>query len=427
LTTPPDGGLDERFAALAAGLPPIVCFANDWGGDPTSKHHIMRIFGRHVPVLWVESAGMRLPRLYHPADLRRIATRISRAARTRNQPSQASASAAGEHSAPAAAAGQPGVCVISPLSIPLPGNPMARAVNRRIYAAAVARALPAGSPPPLLWVYTPTVAPYLDAIPHSGVVYHCVDRWWAFTEYDDRVMRECHASLCERADHVFASAAELLNDCLVHTPRAELLPHGVDWAHFSTAALAPPAPPPDIADITGPVIGFFGLLADWIDQDLIIAAARSRPAATVVLIGKSTTDISRLLAEPNVRWLRQKPYAELPAYAAAFDVAMVPFVRNALTAAVNPIKLLEYMSAGVPVVATALPEIVRFGERDGLVTAAVDAEFVEAIGRYVDAPPTLASRQARARACREDSWLGRCIRIAGFLQPRPPVHEATTR
>ena len=391
----PAGGLEERLAELMRDFPPIVCFANDWRGDPTSKHHIMRLLGKHVPVLWVESSGMRRPNLASAADLRRIAGRLRR---------QAVAPVA-----PAAAA-EPGVRVISPLCLPLPGNPIAERVNAWLYRQAVRGAQPAGRPP-LLWVYQPTVAPYLDGIPRSGLVYHCVDRWWAFSEFDSKAMRRYHAELCRKADVVFASAAELQEDCRQYNPDAVLMPHGVDWDHFSRAAFAPPPRPADIADITGPIIGFFGLLHDWIDQELLLRVSEELPEATMVLIGKARVDISRLVARPNIRWLGQKPYAELPAYAAAFDVALVPFVRNHLTAAVNPIKLLEYLSAGVPVVATALPEIVRMGERPGLAVTGDQCEFLTVVGERVQRRKTGPERHAISIAQRNDSWIGRCVRM----------------
>jgi glycosyltransferase involved in cell wall biosynthesis len=395
------GDLDARLAELAAGLPPIVCFANDWRGDPTSKHHIMRNLGRHVPVLWVESSGMRRPNLGSAADLGRILRKLAGGARPRPP-------------APATV-GEP-VRVVSPLGIPLPGNRAAESINARIYRRAVRRAIPGGGLP-LLWVFTPTVEPYLDSIPHKGLVYHCVDRWWAFTEYDGAVMRRHHDALCRRADVVFASAAELLEDCREHAPDAVLMPHGVDWDHFAPASFDPPPRPADIADVTGPVIGFFGLLHDWIDQELLVAVARAHPTATLVLIGKAPVDIGRLLAEPRIRWLGQKPFAELPAYAAAFDVALVPFVRNELTAAVNPIKLLEYLSAGVQVVATSLPEIARMAGRSGLTVCDDRASFIAAVGRAL-APEPVAARRERSAAQRGESWTGRCVAMTEHILAR---------
>src|SRR5262249_51920239 len=114
--------------------------------------------------------------------------------------------------------------------------------------------------------------------------------------------------------------------------------------------------PEDIRMISKPVIGFFGLIADWVDLKLIRFLAEARPSWNIVLIGKSTTDLSDVSNVPNIHVLGQRPYAALPAYAKHFDVAILPFVVNDLTRAANPLKLREYMAAGLPVVATAIPE-----------------------------------------------------------------------
>ncbi len=387
----------EAGGAALAG--PIVCFANDWRGDPTSKHHVMRYLARSADVVWVESAGMRVPRLTSAGDLRRIAGRL--------------------RSAGAAPRAEGGVRVVSPLSVPLPGSRLARALNARLYRRAVSRALRGtpGSERPLLWVYTPTVAAYLHRFPRRGLVYHCVDRWWAFEEYDERVMRECHERLCRDADVVIASSQELLEDCRPHTERAYLVRHGVEWAHFAAAALEPQPVPPDLADVGDRrVIGFFGLLHDWIDQDLLGRVADAFPDAVLVLLGKTRVDVSALARRPNVRLLGQKPYAELPAYAARFDVALVPFCLNELTRAVNPIKLREYLSAGIPVVSTSLPEIVALPPDPFLHVAHTADAFVAAVGEVIATPPDAAARREAAQRARAESWEGRCAEIVRLVR-----------
>jgi glycosyltransferase involved in cell wall biosynthesis len=398
---------DREVAEVFEGGPPVVCFANDYHGDPTSKHHIMRILAGHTDVLWVESAGMRRPKLSNPLDLRRIVARLRR-------------SAAGVQRD-----GHERLHVVSPLSIPLPGRRLATQANRFLYKRAITRALSGLglTRPPLLWVYTPTVAPYLASMPRAGLVYHCVDRWWAFSDYDSKVMRDCHARLCREADVVFASAGELLQDCLKYTPRAYLLRHGVEWEHFARAALAPPERPAELRDIQGPIIGFFGLIHEWVDQDVLCRVAAAFPQATIVLIGKVQVDDARLRAMPNIRLLGQRPYAELPAYAAAFDVALVPFVRNELTAAVNPIKLREYLCAGLPVVATALPEILLLSDRPQLRVAESADEFVAAVGDALKVGRGADKRRQAAEAERGESWAGRCAAMAGLLRR----HLATDR
>src|SRR6185295_3669346 len=94
--------------------------------------------------------------------------------------------------------------------------------------------------------------------------------------------------------------------------------------------------PDDIAAIPGPIVGFFGLIADWVDLELIRRLARMRPSIHFVLIGKVATDISALADLPNVHFLGQKSYADLPGYCRAFDVALLPFAINELTLNANP-------------------------------------------------------------------------------------------
>lgn len=381
------GHLTESLTRLL-DQSPIVCFANDWGGDPTSKHHIMRVYADYTDVLWVESSGMRVPNLFSRSDLGRIFSKIARSRQGTTRP-----------------AGR--MRVIAPLTLPLPASRLARRANKQLIGRAISRS-GFSSPPPILWVYTPTVAPYLDAFPHTSIVYHCVDRWWEFGEFDGGLMREYHERLCGQADVTFASSHELLLDCKPHTSRAHLIRHGVDWDHFATAVQDPPPEPDDISDIEGPILGFFGLIHDWIDQDLLVSLARAFPDCTVVLLGKTRVDVSRMEAVPNIRLLGQKQYGDLPAYAARFDVGLVPFVVNELTLAVNPIKLREYLSAGVPVVSTALPEILVFGHRDDVRVAEGHEAFIAGVGELLQQGGSAERRMRLAEDMREESWLGRC-------------------
>jgi glycosyltransferase involved in cell wall biosynthesis len=172
--------------------------------------------------------------------------------------------------------------------------------------------------------------------------------------------------------------------------------------------------------VEGPILGFFGLLADWVDVELIRRIAERFPEATVVLIGQARTDVSRLTDVPNIRLLGQKPYSELPAYSAFFDVGLIPFRFNELTLAVNPIKLREYLSAGMPVVATALPDILTMGENPSLLTAADDEEFLGAIARVLRDPQGPEERREAALRVSGESWLGRCADIARLVEDWVP-------
>jgi glycosyltransferase involved in cell wall biosynthesis len=364
----------------------------------------MRTFSEFTEVLWVESSGMRVPNPFSSSDWKRVGTKLFR-------------------SQEGVVPEEPGLKVVAPLSLPFPKSRVAQGMNRRIFRRSISRAqVDPGDA--LLWVYTPTVAPLLRGWRNRGLVYHCVDRWWEFSEYDPDLMRSCHQELCERADVTFASSAGLLVDCEAYTDRAFLVRHGVDWEHFEQAAAQPQEIPDDLAHVSGPIIGFFGLIHDWIDQDLILAVAEAYPEATVVLIGKTRVDTSRLQARANIILTGQKPYSDLPAYAATFSVGLVPFVINELTLAVNPIKLREYLSAGVPVVSTALPELAVFEEREDVEVAKDATGFVRAIGEVLAKKESEASRRERARLMQSESWLGRCKAMISHLDHfRTPGEE----
>jgi glycosyltransferase involved in cell wall biosynthesis len=370
------------------GMPPIVAFANDWRTDPTSKHHVMRLLAEQADVLWVESSGMRAPSMARAGDLRRIIAKLGKmSGGVRRE--------------------LPRLSVLSPPSLPLPTLPFARALNAHLYARSIDRTLAqlGRREPPILWVYTPTVARYLPRLGRSGLVYHCVDRWWAFEDYDADEMRACHEILCREADVVFASAKVLEEDCRQFTDRVVYLPHGVEWAHFRRAVTECPARPADLP--AGPMAGFIGLIDTWVDQELLVAVARQLAPAHVVLIGHARVDVSRLEAEANIILLGRKPFDELPAYAAAFDVGLIPFEVNELTRAVNPIKLREYLSAGVPVVTTALPEILPFADRPGTIVVEDRGAFVAAVVERVAHPLAGAARRSISDSMANESWEGR--------------------
>lgn len=371
-------------------LPAVVAFANDWGTDPTSKHHLMRLLAERTAVLWVEASGMRRPTAASGADWSRIAKKLGKMTG-------------------ALRPGAPGLVVLSPPALPFPTSAIARAVNARLYRRSVRRALlqMQCGPRPLLWVYTPTVARYLDALPARGLVYHCVDRWWAFKDYDADEMRRCHEILCRRADHVFVSSRELEQDCVQLTGRVSYVPHGVEWEHFHRAVAEPLSRPPDLPGRGRPMVGFIGMIDEWVDQELIQEVAAANPHADVVVIGAARVPIDALGRLPNVHVLGRKPFADLPAYLAHCDVALIPFQLNELTRAVNPIKLREYLSAGVPVVTTALPELVPFREHEGVDVVADRAGFVAAVTRRLIAPADSATRRRLSESMRAEGWPGR--------------------
>ena len=209
-----------------------------------------------------------------------------------------------------------------------------------------------------------------------------------------------------------------------HNANTFLVTHGVDVEHFRAACDPKTAIPPEIAGLKSPVIGFHGLVADWVDLGLIKFLATSRPEWSFVLVGKLDTDTAVLRNLANVHLLGRKDYAQLPAYCKGFDVAILPFAINELTLASNPLKLREYLAAGLPVVSTAIPEAARLGSL--LRIGENNEHFLRQIEALL-AEDTRGPRLSVSRAMDSESWEGKVNEVSRLIATVKPSGEAEQR
>jgi glycosyltransferase involved in cell wall biosynthesis len=345
----------------------IICFSNDWDGDPLSKKHIMQRLAKRNRILWVNSLGNRNPTA-SVYDFKRAVKKLRDFARGSRRVAE-------------------GIHVFSPIAIPFHGNAAARWINRRALRWSIQRACrKLGFRAPITWSFVPASAEVAGSLGERAVVYHCVDENSGFSGTDKTVIRSLEQRLMEKSDCVFVSSDVLLETKRQYNPNTFLVTHGVDVSHFRKACSKDTAIPEDISSLRKPVIGFFGLIADWVDLDLFRFLAKSRPDWSFVLIGKIVTDLKAVEGVPNIHFLGQKPYASLPGYAKAFDAALMPFVINELTLAANPLKLREYLAAGLPVVSSAIPEADKL--RNVLRVARNHEDFLAALQQIVDSGKT---------------------------------------
>ena len=371
-------------------LTPIVAFAKDWHEDPTSNHHVLRELAKTRRVLWLNSLATRTPKLSSGRDLGKIKRKLGEFVRGPQNVEN-------------------DLWVMSPLVLPLPHSAVARAINRQVLRATIrALRLRLGIKDFQLWTFLPNTADYVGTLGESLSVYYCVDEWSMFSYLDKEQTVAAEHKLLDRVDAVFAINHALADAKRERNQATYVSPHGVDHAQFARALDDATVVPADIAPLPHPRIGFYGTLQTWVDFELIAHIARARPAWQIVLIGQQLADVSALRGLPNVHLLGQKRHDELPAYCKGFDVGMIPYRIDERMAFVNPLKLREYLSAGIPVVSTAVPEVMRYANLCEIATT--PAEFIGAIERVL-ADTTREARRARSAAMTKETWAARVAEV----------------
>ncbi len=383
-----------KLDGVTARRPSIIAFAKDWHEDPTSNHHVLRELAKTRRVLWLNSLATRTPKLGSARDLGKIQRKLREFA-------------AGPVNV------ENDLWVFSPLVVPLPHSAVARTINRHVLRATI-RALRWRLQIEEfdLWTFLPSTADYVGTLGEATSVYYCVDEWSLFDYLDQAQTVAQEQKLLARVDVVFAinhALAESKRKTCEHTYVA---PHGVDHALFAQALAPKTEIPTDLAAIPGPRIGFYGTLQSWVDFELIAHVARTRPDWSIVLIGQTLTDVSAVSGLPNVHFHGQKPHHALPAYCKGFDAGIIPYRIDERMAFVNPLKMREYLSAGLPVVSTPVPEVVRHGHLCEI--AETPDDFVRALDRVLrhrdpGAPTT------RSRAMETETWSARVASIAATI------------
>jgi glycosyltransferase involved in cell wall biosynthesis len=194
----------------------------------------------------------------------------------------------------------------------------------------------------------------VPGLPRSCLVYHCADDYASVRGFPSS-LKDLEAELCRRADLVITTSQTLCEDRRRFNRRTYWIPNGADVAHFSQVAPLTT----ELSRLARPLVGFVGGLSQWVDVELVAFLARSRTEWSFVLIGPVGIDLTPVRGLPNVHVLGARPYAELPSYLAAMDVALIPFRAEPVAYHADPIKAYEYLAAGVPVVATDIPALRR--------------------------------------------------------------------
>ena len=231
----------------------------------------------------------------------------------------------------------------------------------------------------IFWYYTPMALEFSSHIKAGLTVYDCMDELSAFKFAPDE-LKSLEKQLFNSADIVFTGGHSLYESKKMQHYNIHPFPSSIDKTHFSKARIKGQEPD-DQANITGPKIGFYGVIDERFDSNLIQGIADARPDWNIILIGPIVKiDPNTLPKNKNVHYLGSKSYDELPKYLSGWEVAMVPFVLNESTRFISPTKTPEYLCGGVPVVSTAIKDVINPYAKNKLVSIGVDADdFVDAI------------------------------------------------
>ncbi len=388
-----------------AGFMDWIVFGDDWGAHPSTTQHLISNLPAEDRVIWVNSIGGRAPGL-NRRDVLRVYEKLKSMLRARGPTP--------DMNDPRQRRWQPNR-VISPRVLPWHHVGPIRALNQRLLGKQIRDAMDdMGFGLPVILTSTP-VAGWYFAFPHGRTAYLRLDDYEKLPGVDANLVRSSEGKLYDSCDFIFVTAETLFPTDEAVRAKTHYIPQGVDAAHFGSV---PPTPPQN------KVLGFFGLLAEWIDFDLIQTVATDLPDWQLEFVGPIRYVPDSIRSLRNVSLLPPEPYASLPQRLHSWDAAWIPFNVDELTAAVNPLKLREYLAAGLPTVCTALPEAARLGKHVKIVHTGQD---VISFLRGEVASDTTEKRDTRKHSVSDHTWQNRSRQLRTTITSGgAPVRSAST-
>jgi glycosyltransferase involved in cell wall biosynthesis len=259
-------------------------------------------------------------------------------------------------------------------------------------------------PNTILWVFSPHADLLVEAARDrvKVVVYDCMDDLASFADGTED-MREKEDRLLSSADVVTTGGHSMYLARKDRHPRVHAFPSGVEIEHYRSVRDPDLREHPALAQIPHPRLGYFGVLDERIDWQLIETVALERPAWHWTLVGPTAkVDPGTLPTAPNIHYLGKQQYADLPAFLKGFDIATMPFALNRSTKFISPTKTLEYLAGGKPVISSSVPDVVAFYDKivhlaDG------PAAWIATISRMLSLPES----ERRERAERAQAVLAK--------------------
>ena len=317
----------------------LIVFGEDWGKLPSSTQHLIKHIATERKVIWVNSIGLRKPKVtWH--DLLRLTEKVfARWQATPDHPS----SCVPEN-----------MTVINPVTVPVPKWTLTRKLCQiflKKQIVPVTKRLQLQSP--ILWLSLPTAVDMVGHLNEEKVVYYCGDDFAGLAGVDHDIVSKREDELLHKADVIFVSSQALAEK--LSSPKTFLIPHGVDFQLFAKPKMAS-----ELLPRGKPIAGFYGSISAWLDLSLLCEVIAVMPHWHFVFVGKVVVDVSRLTQFSNVFFYPEVPHHELPTFSQHWNVSILPFVDNAQIRACNPLKLREYLATGTPIISSDFPALAPY-------------------------------------------------------------------
>lgn len=346
----------------------LIVFGEDFGGLPSSTQHLVSRLADSRKVVWVNSIGLRQPKLSF-GDAKRAAYKLMGKSKAHYQPM-------------AKANDNPNITIVNLKTIPAPASNFACSLAKKWMLSQLLPIIEQQQlQSPILWSSLPTAADLCGELNEAAVVYYCGDDFESLAGVDHHTVRNHEKKLVEKADLIFAASSNIKTK--FPAQKTELLPHGVDVELFAT-----PAPRAhDLPNGDRPIAGFYGSLSEWLDYELVRELTAKMTDWDFVFIGPNEKNQLQLPKTDNLFYLGAKPHHLLPQYSQHWNVSLLPFKHNSQIEACSPLKLMEYLAANRPIVTTDFPALAPYKNH---VQVANSAELMEQAIRQVqnDTPNT---------------------------------------
>jgi glycosyltransferase involved in cell wall biosynthesis len=360
----------------------IICFAGEdwWYHHPHSKNHILKRLATQNKVLFVNSITMGLPSTSNPDFFLKVRRKLrSYMLWLRKVPE--------------------GLYVLTPISVPLYGSRLGRALNRWLLLTQLHLImLLLGMREPIVWAAIPTAADLVDSLGAKLILYQVSDKYEANEDsaLSATIIREMDQHLKRRAAVVMYSGRKLFEES--DLPHRYFLEQAVDFDHFATEAHETAA---EVVDIPRPVLGYFGAMDYVMDIPLMEEVAKRRPQWHWLMIGSKSNAVQ--FNSSNIHHIPPRSYLELPRYIRHMDVCVLPWSqRNIFTSYGSAIKVREYLATGKPVIISPLYEYLK---TPGVRIYRTAEEFITAVesALYEDTSSDRMLRQSVVRYCTWDA------------------------